>query len=236
MRTLQEIFDFCHSDATYRAYYDIPAPFRCDQHQYRYFHGCLSNGRSRGGSFIFRQSRIQLERFLGSDRTDFYFHINPSSGQIVDRQRHKGPAVYVVVHIGGYGVDISLSHPFNGPFDNAGNVFRARSHRPFTVEGLRDEAVAYLRKHILFAPGYYYELQMRYRISKTDFIPWYRNYQAKQHQIAEEQHQDMLEKYRRITYGDARRILVASGIFEDFNCDEAERDQLTDDFVQHYNQ
>ena len=87
--------------------------------------------------------------------------------------------------------------------------------------------------HILFAPGHYYELQMRYRIPKTDFIPWYRNYQAKQHLIAEGQHQDMLDKFRRITYGDARRILTASGIFSD--CDEAERDQLTEDFIQHYN-
>lgn len=235
MRTLQEIFDFCHSDATYRAYYDIPAPFQCDQRHYRYFHGRLSNGRSRGGSFIFRQSRIQLKRFLRSDCTDFYFHINPCSGQIVDRQLHEGPAVYVVAHIGGYGVDISLSHPFNGPFDNAGDVFRARSHRPFTVEGLRDEAVAYLRKHILFAPGHYYELQMRYRIPKTEFIPWYRNYREEQHQIAEGLHLDMLDKYSRITYQDARRALAASGIFSDFNCDEAERDQLTEDFIQHYN-
>ena len=45
----------------------------------------------------------------------------------------------------------------------------------------------------------------------------------------------MVERYRYrndITYGEARDMLAASGIFFDLNCDEFERDEITEQFVQ----
>ena len=44
----------------------------------------------------------------------------------------------------------------------------------------------------------------------------------------------MVDKYRRrndITSEEARDMLAASGIFFDLNCDEFERDELTEEFV-----
>lgn len=235
MRTLQEIFDFCHWDATFRAYYDAPEPLKCDHRQYLYLHGDLGNGHSRCGTFIYWQSRTQLERFLGNDHIDFGFDIDTRTG-IIARQVDFGyPAIRVTAHIGGNGVQILFSHPFNGLFDNTHITFYPRSHRPYTEQGIHQEVQSYIAKRLLLPPGCYRDLQLQYKVPKTEFIPWYRNYREEQHQIAEGLHLDMLDKYSRITYQDARRALAASGIFSDFNCDGAERDQLTEDFVQHYN-
>ena len=44
----------------------------------------------------------------------------------------------------------------------------------------------------------------------------------------------MVDRYRHrrdITYGEARDMLAASGIFFDLNCDEFERDEITEQFV-----
>lgn len=236
MRTLQEIYDFCRNNATYRAYYDVPDHFQCTQRQYRYLYGDLGNDHSRRGTYIYIQAQIQLKYFLGTARTSFQFDIDTKTDVILRRPDFGYPCIRVTANISGNGVNICFTHPFNGLFDNEQIVFSGRSHRPFSERGILEEVSSYIAKHLLLPPGRYRALQLQYKVPKSEFIPWYRNYQAEQHQIAEDLHRNMIDKYRRLTYRDAYRLLAVSGIFADFNCDEAERNLLTHDFVQYYNQ
>ena len=62
----------------------------------------------------------------------------------------------------------------------------------------------------------------------------YRLYKMRLHDRAEAEHRDMVDRYRHrndLTYGEARDMLAASGIFFDLNCDEFERDEITEQFV-----
>ena len=59
-------------------------------------------------------------------------------------------------------------------------------------------------------------------------------YKMRLHDRAEAEHRDMVDRYRHrndLTYGEARDMLAASGIFFDLNCDEFERDEITEQFV-----
>ena len=43
----------------------------------KYYYGDIRRGQCRVGTFIYRQSMRQLERFLGGARQDHYIHVDP---------------------------------------------------------------------------------------------------------------------------------------------------------------
>lgn len=230
MRTFQEIYDFCRNDRTYRTYYDVPPQFACTQKQYRYYYHDVREGQCRGGTFIYHQRCVQLERFLCSQKQDYYFHIFPYSYEEADRQKYEAFLIHIVVHIEEQGVRIGFTHPYT----ENDIRFTARSHRPFNKEGIIDEVKAYIDKHLLLPPGRYRDLQVEYKIPKEKFLGWYRAYKERAHDAAEQEYWAMIEKYRpdkRISYEDSYNLLAASGMFFDFNCDEYERNQMTEEFM-----
>lgn len=230
MRTFQEIYDFCRNDRTYRTYYDVPDQFACTQKQYRYYYHDVRGGQCRRGTFIFHQRCVQLERFLRGLRQDFYLHIFPHSYKEADRQKHEDFLIFIVAHVEERGVHVKFTHPYTG--DDI--YFIARSHRPFNKEGLIGEVKAYIDKHLLLPPGRYRDLQVEYKISKEKFPGWYKTYKERIHIAEEQAHWDMIEKYQpdnRMSYEDSYNLLAASGMFFDFNCDEYERNQMTEEFM-----
>lgn len=230
MRTFQEIYDFCRNDRTYRTYYDVPDQFACTQKQYRYYYHDVRGGQCRGGTFLFHQRCVQLERFLRGLRQDFYLHIFPHSYKEADRQKHEDFLIFIVAHVEERGVHVKFTHPYTG--DDI--YFIARSHRPFNKEGLIGEVKAYIDKHLLLPPGRYRDLQVEYKIPKEKFLGWYKTYKERIHIAEEQAHWDMIEKYQpdnRMSYEDSYNLLAASGMFFDFNCDEYERNQMTEEFM-----
>ncbi len=230
MRTFQEIYDFCKNDRTYRTYYDVPDHFACTQKQYRYYYHDVRGGQCRGGTFLFHQRCVQLERFLRGLRQDFYLHIFPHSYKEADRQKHEDFLIFIVAHVEERGVHVKFTHPYTG--DDI--YFIARSHRPFNKEGLIGEVKAYIDKHLLLPPGRYRDLQVEYKIPKEKFLGWYKTYKERIHIAEEQAHWDMIEKYQpdnRMSYEDSYNLLAASGMFFDFNCDEYERNQMTEEFM-----
>lgn len=230
MRTFQEIYDFCRNDRTYRTYYDVPDQFACTQKQYRYYYHDVRGGQCRRGTFLFHQRCVQLERFLRGLRQDFYLHIFPHSYKEADRQKHEDFLIFIVAHVEERGVHVKFTHPYTG--DDI--YFIARSHRPFNKEGLIGEVKAYIDKHLLLPPGRYRDLQVEYKIPKEKFLGWYKTYKERIHIAEEQAHWDMIEKYQpdnRMSYEDSYNLLAASGMFFDFNCDEYERNQMTEEFM-----
>ena len=230
MRTFQEIYDFCKNDRTYRTYYDVPDHFACTQKQYRYYYHDVRRGQCRGGTFLFHQRCVQLERFLRGLRQDFYLHIFPHSYKEADRQKHEDFLIFIVAHVEERGVHVKFTHPYTG--DDI--YFIARSHRPFNKEGLIGEVKAYIDKHLLLPPGRYRDLQVEYKIPIEKFPGWYKTYKERIHIAEEQAHWDMIEKYQpdnRMSYEDSYNLLAASGMFFDFNCDEYERNQMTEEFM-----
>lgn len=232
-RTFQEIYDFCRTDDTYRIYFQAPDELHItDRGTRQYYYGNLRGGQCRLGTFIYCQSMRQLERFLGGVRQDYYIHLDTRDCREASLKDEMFPhsTVYVVVHVREHGVQIAIEHPLHEGWI----YFTARSHRPFTKEGVMEEAKAYIDRHILLAPGRYRDLQMEHMIPKEKFPTWYSRYKKELHERAESEHRDMVDKYRHrndITHEEARDILAASGIFFDLNCDEFERAELTEEFV-----
>ena len=174
-----------------------------------------------------------LKGSSGGARQDHYIHIDPLTCREVSLKDDMFPhrTAYIVVHVRRQGVRIEIEHPLHKGWVD----FTARSHRPFTREGIIAEAKSYIDRHILLAPGRYRDLQLEHMVSREQFPTWYRQYKKRLHDRAEAEHQDMVERYRYrndITYGEARDMLAASGIFFDLNCDEFERDEITEQFVQ----
>lgn len=232
-RTFQEIYDFCRTDDTYRTYFQAPDELHItDRGTRQYYYGNLRGGQCRLGTFIYCQSMRQLERFLGGVRQDYYIHLDTRDCREASLKDEMFPhsTVYVVVHVREHGVQIAIEHPLHEGWI----YFTARSHRPFTKEGVMEEAKAYIDRHILLALGRYRDLQMEHMIPKEKFPTWYSRYKKERHERAESEHRDMMDKYRHrndITHEEARDILAASGIFFDLNCDEFERAELTEEFV-----
>lgn len=233
IRTFQEIYDFCRTDSTYRSYFEASDESRITGARARkYYYGDIRRGQCRLGTFIYCQSMRQLERFLGGARQDHYIHIDPLTCREVSLkdEMFPHPAVYVVVHVRERGVQIEIDHPLHDGWVS----FTARSHRPFTKEGIMEEAKSYIDRHILLAPGRYRDLQTEHMVPKEKFPAWYSLYREGLHERAESEHRDMVDQYRRgndLTHEEARDILAASGIFFDLNCDEFERAELTEEFV-----
>lgn len=232
-RTFQEIYDFCRTDNTYRTYFQAPDEFHItDRGTRQYYYGNLRGGQCRLGTFIYCQSMRQLERFLGGVRQDYYIHLDTRDCREASLKDEMFPhsTVYVVVHVREHGVQIAIEHPLHEGWI----YFTARSHRPFTKEGVMEETKAYIDRHILLAPGRYRDLQMEHMVPKEKFPTWYSRYKKELHERAESEHRDMVDKYRRgndITHEEARDILAASGIFFDLHSDEFERAELTEEFV-----
>ena len=233
-RTFQEIYDFCHSDDTYRTYFRAPDESRITDHRIReYYYGEIRGGQCRTGTFLYCQSMRQLERFLRGTRQDHYIHLDVQTCKAVSLKDEMPlhSTVYVVVHIREDGVRFEIEHPLHRGWVH----FTARSHRPFTREGIIAEAKSYIDRHILLAPGRYRDLQLEHMVSKEQFPAWYGQYKKRLHDRAESEHWDMADRHRHrndITYKEAHDTLAASGIFFDLNCDEFERDEITEQFVQ----
>ena len=107
-------------------------------------------------------------------------------------------------------------------------------HRCFSKEGLIGEVKAYIEKHLLLPPGRYRDLQVEHKIPKEKFPRWYKSYKEKVHDAEEQEYWAMIEKYQpdnRINYEDSYNLLAASGIFFDLNCDDYERDEMTQEFM-----
>lgn len=233
-RTFQEIYDFCRSDLTYRSYFEIPSDLYCPPAWRSYYYGPVRNGQSRAGTFIYCQSQRQLERFMEGSRDSFHIHINPQTYEKVDYQTFEGHTIYIVARIGENGVLVHFNHPFATCWHQDDIYFTPHSHRLFTIDGLIAEVRAYIEKHLLFPPGRYHDLQLEYQILKKKFPGWYKQYRKEQHRQAEYEHWEMVDMYRHkndISFEDARNLLAASGMFFDFNCDEFEREELTEQFV-----
>ena len=232
-RTFQEIYDFCRTDSTYRSYFQAPDEFHItDRWTRQYYYGDLRRGQCRLETFIYCQSMRQLERFLGGARQDHYIHLDTLTYRKTSLKDEMSPhpTVYVVVHVRERGVQIEIDHPLHDGWVS----FTARSHRPFTREGIIAEAKSHIDRHILLAPGRYRDLQMEHMVPKEKFPAWYSRYRKGLRERAEAEHRDMVDKYRRgndITYEEASDILAASGILFDLNCDEFERAELTEEFV-----
>lgn len=233
-RTFQEIYDFCRLDFTYRSYFQIPSDLYCPPAQKRYYYGSVRNGQSRAGTFIYCQSQRQLERFMKGAKDSFHIHIDPKTYKKVDFQRFQGHTVYIVARIKEKGVHISFNHPFVTCWNADDIYFTPRSHRPFNMDGLIAQVRAYIEKHLLFPPGRYHDLQLEHQIPKNLFPGWYKQYKKEQHIQAEYEHWEMVDMYRHkddISFEDAYNLLAASGMFFDLNCDELEREELTEKFV-----
>lgn len=234
-RTFQEIYDFCQSDLTYRSYFQIPNELCCPPARRNYYYGSVRNGQSRAGTFIYCQSQQQLERFLRGAKDCFHIHIDPATYKVVDFQTFLGHTVYIVAGIEEKGVRIRFNHPFVTCWQLDDIYFTPHSHRLFNTDGLIAEVRTYIEKHHLFPSGRYRDLQLKYQIPKDSFPGWYKQYKKEQHTQAEYEHWQMVDRYRHkddINFDDAYGLLAASGMFFDFNCDDFEREELTEQFVQ----
>lgn len=234
-RSFQEIYDFCQLDLTYQSYFQIPNDLYCSPTQRNYYYGAVRNGQSRAGTFIYCQSQRQLERFLRGTKDCFRIHIDPKTYETVDFQTFLEHTVYIVARIEEKGVRIRFNHPFVTCWQMDDIYFTPHSHRLFNANGLIDEVRTYIEKHLLFPPGRYRDLQLEYQISKDLFPGWYKQYKKEQHIQAEYEHWQMVDTYQHkdnIGFEDAYNLLAASGMFFDFNCDEFEREELTEQFVQ----
>ena len=237
-RSFQEIYDFCKIDRTYNEYYNIPGSFSCnDKKTYRYYHASFPPLRvSRAGTFIFSQSRKQLDRFLKGARQNYHVHIHPETFQEVNHTDFLGETIYIVVHIRKRGVMIE----FNSPLKNYSDervCFIARSHRAFDKEGIIREVVNYIDKKLLYPPGRYRNLQLEYSVPKEKFVKWYKSdYLERQKFNAESEYWEMVEQYtptkERISFEDSLDLLRASGAFFDFGINgELEQEELAEEFM-----
>ena len=236
-RTFQEIYDFCKLDRTYNEYYNIPDDFSCkSREQYRYYHASISpRGVSRAGTFIYCQSRKQLERFINNQQQDFYFHINKDYEE-VDYQKFEGVTIYIVAHIRNDGVHIQYTHPYKSRYENDRVYFIPRSHNRFDKQGLIKEVQNHFNKKMLYPPGRYRKLQIQYRIPKERFANWYRrDYKWQQERIYEQEYWDMWNAYNpdtSISFEESFELLNASGMFFDFGVDsDCEREELAVEFM-----
>lgn len=240
-RTFQQIYDFCKLNATYRMYHDAPDEFACKtKREYRRYYGIVNHERgiSRLGNFIYGQAIAELRRFLQlkSYREDLNirFHIHVDTHEIINPHDFDSfsDTIYITSGIVGTGVRINFTHPFN---HHINVYFNARSHNTYTKEGLRNEVVKHIDKHLLFAPGRYRDLQVQNKVVKEDFRHWYEDYKWRQEKMAEQEYWDMIEIYQptpeRLSFDDAYGLLNGAGLFFDFGCDEYEKEQLAGEFM-----
>ncbi len=239
MKTLQQIYDFCKLDRTYRAYYDLPDMFQMNAKQYKYYNKSLSSrGTSRAGTYIFSQAKRQLHRFLGIkdwQEECIRFHVDYKTFRVVDYQKceYAWETVYITTSIGRNGVRITFTHPFNRMSEI---TYYAHSHYPYTQEGVRLDVIKYINRHLLFSPGRYRELQIQYEVTKERFPEWYKKYKESLQNQYNREYYDMLEKYEEkphtMDFEESYSLLLAGGMFYDFNCDEYERDELACQFME----
>lgn len=232
MVTTQQIYDFCLLDRTYQEYYKIPDQFKCkSKRELMYYHNHLNRWHTRSGTYIFHQRCKQLERFLKGAEEDFYFHIFPDTYQIADRQKHDVFLIYIVAHIREKGVQCEFTHPYTGERI----YFNARSHRPYNISGLTDEVKAYISKHLLLPAGRYRDLQVANKIPKERFVEWYKQYKKDmefQQLLENELLEQTFRPVYRMDHQEAYNTLDAFGIFDDFEIDDFERDDMAHQFME----
>lgn len=237
-RTFQQIYDFCRADAIYNVYYNVPDLFDCKTKRlYQYYHGTLIKSRSvsRAGTFLYHAACKQIESYLNHQKQDFYIHIDSDTFQIVDYHKHEGLTIYIVAHIGKEGVSIRYNHPFKHRNDDNLVWFTPRSHNQFNEEGIAREVKNHFYKYHLYPAGRYRDLQLGYKIPKDKFVEWYKTEYLFQKKLDEDtEYLDMLDKYfpdePKTSWDECYDLLEANGIFNDFNVEESEREDMTDMF------
>lgn len=240
-RNFQEIYDFCKMDATFRAYHDLPcwASEYPSRKKYDYYHREFApRNVSRAGTFLYHQAWKQLCRFLGwKDTNSFCIYVertNEGFREVDYKYYHSHFARTFVVfgRLSENGVIIHFDHPFD--WNKEKIRFIARSHRPFTKEGVFAEAIAYIDKHILFPKGRYRDLQLWAGKTKDEFVRWYKRYRENEKEEAEARHRAMLDRYRKhrdpMSYLECYALLASCGLFEDVGADRFERHELASEF------
>lgn len=242
-RNFQEVYDFCRLDATYRAYHDLPgwAHEYPSRKKYDYYHRAFSpNNLSRAGNYMYFQAEKQLLRFLSrKDLEGLFVRVGrfEDGFQEVDIKTYNNllwRSFLVFARIDKDGVVIRFEHPFDRNKECI--RFVARSHRPFTKEGIFAEAMAYIDKHILLPPGRYRDLQLWAGKTKEDFVKWYKIYRENQKYKADEEHQAMLDRYRKkrepMSYNECYALMAGLGLFEELGADRYERHELASEFCE----
>lgn len=224
-RTFQEIYDFCRFNNNYREYFNAPDQIYCkDRRTYRYYYSSVNkHGQSRLGTYIYIQSMNALNEFIGK-RMDYRIHLERQSLREVSQEEYQKNIVntiYICTDIGPDGVSIRFNNPFNGDYI----TLNPRSHRTFNKKGVIEEVRAYVEKYLYYAPGKYRDLQIEYNLPKQDFPKWYRK--VKEQEAMEEE----IEDDDRMTFEEAFKTLQMSGVFADFNCDDAEKDDMAEQFM-----
>lgn len=242
-RNFQELSDFCRYDMTYRSYYDLPpwASQYPSRKKYDYYHRPFApRDVSRAGTFIYYQAQKQLCRFLGvKELMGLHAYVARTSDGFrkVDRKEYnkyeRWNSFIVFARMDEKGVRIHFDHPFGWNYESI--TFYARSHRPFNEEGIFEEAMAYIDKHILFPKGRYRDLQLRACKTKNEFVRWYHSYRQTEKERAQTEHEAMLDKYMKkrepMSYQECYAALALSGLFEDVGADRFERHELACEFM-----
>lgn len=239
-KSFQEIYDFCKTDATYRAYYNLPVwphDFSSREKYDYYYRSFAPRGLSRAGTFMYCQGQRQLCRFLGVEGLDtpqMVVFADWYQGKIerVDRRTycHLGWRAFAIhARIDEKGVYIWFEHPIDRNKDSI--RFVARSHRLYDEDGVFAEAMAYIEKHLLLPKGRYRDLQLKARIEKERFWTWYKTYREDEKRNAALRHEIMLDSYRKkerdpMTYAECYTMMAQLGLFEELGADRYERYEL----------
>lgn len=242
-RNFQEIHDFCKLDDTFRVYHSLPRwaneyPSR-KKYDY-YWREFAPRDVSRAGTFLYHQAWKQLCRFLGWDDTQsfsVYVERTADGFREVDYKYYRSHFAGTFVVFGRLdeqGVRIHFEHPFD--WNKEKIVFHPRSHRPFTKEGVFDEAMAYIDKHILLPEGRYRNLQLWAGKTKEEFVKWYKVYRENEKQKAEAEHEAMLDRYRKhrepMSYLECYALMSGIGLFEELGADRYERHELASELCE----
>ena len=236
--TTQKIYDFCKTNKIYNEYSNIPDQFKCDKRQYRYYYHDIRDGLSRAGTYIYHAAYKELCELLSVDKNKIIKHINihiRSTDFSLFRGRLECTTetlIYCTTNIGETGLSITMDNPFGDAFSER-ITFVARSHSPYTEEGIAQEVKKYIYKNLLFPKGRYRDLQLKHRVSKSDFTRWYKTYSEQQKSNASWEHYQMIEKYNpRPTYNDCYDMI--SELAMDFNMDEHERSEVAEELYESF--
>ncbi len=237
VKTLQQIYDFCLLDATFRFGLNVPVYHKCTPEQRKYYYESFGkHQQSREGTYYPIQRENQLHRFMGIKRWEEQYHrffIHSQTYEIVNRQDYEiWELIYVCTKIGSNGVYIEYTHPFN---HNRWIRFSVRSHRPYTIEGCKEEVLKHIDKHLFYPPGRFRDLQIENKIVKEDFIERYKDHKRRVERQNEQDYWDMVETYspdNSMSFDESIDMLRSYGYFHVLGANnEFEQEELAEEFM-----